>query len=1237
MSQTKLYWFMQPISIGLGFLNDAIKQLTRGIVLRTSSNAHLTTKALDHNATRYHHVDKILRIRVFRSFPTHVAKGAIPTLEEEVGNFYRIQSKVIDVVGGLFARTIILIRARGENSGNGDSETEEFIAGVDGSHTGASGSAILIDSAADFTKAGIIIGLSKILNVIDGSEGPITAFTKTTVTATLAGGTEDDWDAGDFYDLQVVPDWSVLVDKDGNPDPLGDPIALPGDFVFVTEKHLTPPGPGQGIFKILSITGKIIQLENSVFDDFDTDSGQAWAVIRVPDEFYRAISNVLHDETLPRNVLKKATPSIILSPWLRHMKIWDEAEYIVQVNEIQAPGQNEFGAAFLGYNKITAVEDAQFGDDVEVGDMVRIKQGGVAVKVTALESSPERLTLDANYPVRPRFVLHESEAGVVKQTDRTVLEDITQDFTNLVTGRDFVRIITTENILVEVIVVDVVNPTSLDFLSNLIPTGVGDITGIKYEIVKGDVIYHWKALSNLTAGTLQKPIRYLTLNGINEENSTKGLVAFRPIFGDLSETKKVTTADLVPLFGGRVVTMGVAGSVPDGTTLDYTNFQDFADDVGAGSNGFTSTTDVEVVLTSDLVEDNVIFSYDDEASFDLGDFIIRSAGNRRFKIKKKKVADGGTANKAIFEFIGGTVGDKIDKLEIIRVTFDGQDENVGIQGLIRIDGPGTLSGGTAIPHRFKKCRFERNKNGPGIRWNWSDIVIDGKGPFEFEHCAWYKNQAVAGIHVTQTGAAANEADIIKFNFCGFFDNTGGAIFLDGTNMEAQVLNTYGLKSTSTVFRGTGTFLKTGSLSDFNVSSDTSAPGATVATNKTAYATYFRNQAIGDIHIKRRTARTDMFNIGHDTGEELLEDFDSENGENVRTDFDTGPHEKKKSVYDVYRIYFFKSEDDREIDWDINNLQDIEDISVGVSILDEIPETGVVQHFVEPRNNSKLWGVIYFNSELLIDELDPRFNFVTKRNVLTTIMDEYIPAHTTAFLDGYRHYDQLPYGVVKLGATGFTFTDLTITPVGSMIDEGNVIRVLEGFEKQTITIESPSIDLQALGIVPSGDTLDSEDHAIFDTVHWLKERVGNFVRISLKQSADNVTFDVEWQPVLNNQNILLPKLVVPSETFDFVNDSTAVTASGAGHGILAGDFIRNTTIPDTLTYEVGAVAGTAITLKQKYRGATNTTASIVHTKFPKVFERYQKFKIELFVKKNSDLIFEDFIYKRTLEFLAKFFD
>jgi hypothetical protein len=76
-------------------------------------------------------------------------------------------------------------------AGNGANST--------GTHDGAGNAAALTDSTAAFT-TNEFVGLV-ISNTTDGSTGLITANTATTVTATLSGGTDDDWDASDAYSI----------------------------------------------------------------------------------------------------------------------------------------------------------------------------------------------------------------------------------------------------------------------------------------------------------------------------------------------------------------------------------------------------------------------------------------------------------------------------------------------------------------------------------------------------------------------------------------------------------------------------------------------------------------------------------------------------------------------------------------------------------------------------------------------------------------------------------------------------------------------------------------------------------------------------------------------------------------------------------------------------------------------------------------------------------------------------
>jgi len=75
-----------------------------------------------------------------------------------------------------------------------------------GTHTGSSGASVLTDSAANSGNGWVtndLIGLT-ISNTTDGSSGTITANTGTTITATLSGGTDDDWDASDAYTMTAA-------------------------------------------------------------------------------------------------------------------------------------------------------------------------------------------------------------------------------------------------------------------------------------------------------------------------------------------------------------------------------------------------------------------------------------------------------------------------------------------------------------------------------------------------------------------------------------------------------------------------------------------------------------------------------------------------------------------------------------------------------------------------------------------------------------------------------------------------------------------------------------------------------------------------------------------------------------------------------------------------------------------------------------------------------------------------
>lgn len=71
--------------------------------------------------------------------------------------------------------------------------------GAYGTHSGSNNASTLTDSTQAWTTDSLIGYTLK--NLSDGSEGVITANTATTITATLSGGTDNDFDTGDTYEV----------------------------------------------------------------------------------------------------------------------------------------------------------------------------------------------------------------------------------------------------------------------------------------------------------------------------------------------------------------------------------------------------------------------------------------------------------------------------------------------------------------------------------------------------------------------------------------------------------------------------------------------------------------------------------------------------------------------------------------------------------------------------------------------------------------------------------------------------------------------------------------------------------------------------------------------------------------------------------------------------------------------------------------------------------------------------
>jgi len=69
-----------------------------------------------------------------------------------------------------------------------------------GTHDGLANAAALTDTGRDFIQMGVRVG-DIVRNTTDGSEAVITDVAATIITGTLSGGTEDDWDVSDVYNI----------------------------------------------------------------------------------------------------------------------------------------------------------------------------------------------------------------------------------------------------------------------------------------------------------------------------------------------------------------------------------------------------------------------------------------------------------------------------------------------------------------------------------------------------------------------------------------------------------------------------------------------------------------------------------------------------------------------------------------------------------------------------------------------------------------------------------------------------------------------------------------------------------------------------------------------------------------------------------------------------------------------------------------------------------------------------
>jgi len=101
---------------------------------------------------------------------------------------------------GTFTETLVLSNQVAHHSKTG---TEIFgisggLSPITGAHDGAANAAALVDADATYLTAGVHVG-DTVTNTSDGNSScTITGVTATTVTCTLAGGTQNDWDVGDI-------------------------------------------------------------------------------------------------------------------------------------------------------------------------------------------------------------------------------------------------------------------------------------------------------------------------------------------------------------------------------------------------------------------------------------------------------------------------------------------------------------------------------------------------------------------------------------------------------------------------------------------------------------------------------------------------------------------------------------------------------------------------------------------------------------------------------------------------------------------------------------------------------------------------------------------------------------------------------------------------------------------------------------------------------------------------------
>lgn len=153
--------------------------------------------------------------------------------------------------------------------------TTTAASGVNGTHTGSNDAAVLTDSGKSWT-TDEWVG-RKIINVTDGSEGTIKANTATTITVSLYGGQDNDWDSGDAYIISYDEIWLSDASVVQNGDRIR--IALDAGGYFQT---FVRGAPDTGTGKVL-VEGNISGLVSS---GRNVDRVNRWVTSENGETFY---------------------------------------------------------------------------------------------------------------------------------------------------------------------------------------------------------------------------------------------------------------------------------------------------------------------------------------------------------------------------------------------------------------------------------------------------------------------------------------------------------------------------------------------------------------------------------------------------------------------------------------------------------------------------------------------------------------------------------------------------------------------------------------------------------------------------------------------------------------------------------------------------------------------------------------------------------------------------------------